>query len=30
MLNRYARAFFTAIFTPTARFFLRAGSARTR
>lgn len=23
MLNRYARAFFTAIFTPTARFFLK-------
>jgi phosphatidylglycerophosphate synthase len=25
MLNRYARAFFTAIFTPTARFFLKIG-----
>ncbi|HLS41340.1 MAG TPA: CDP-alcohol phosphatidyltransferase family protein [Ornithinicoccus sp.] len=25
MLNRYARAFFTAIFTPTARFLLRMG-----
>ena len=25
MLNRYARAFFTAIFTPTARFFLKMG-----
>ena len=25
MLNRYARAFFTAIFTPTARFFLSKG-----
>ncbi|GAA2052853.1 CDP-alcohol phosphatidyltransferase family protein [Catenulispora yoronensis] len=25
MLNRYARAFFTAIFTPTARFFLKVG-----
>lgn len=25
MLNRYARAFFTAIFTPTARFLLRLG-----
>jgi CDP-diacylglycerol--glycerol-3-phosphate 3-phosphatidyltransferase len=25
MLNRYARAFFTAIFTPIARFFLHVG-----
>jgi CDP-diacylglycerol--glycerol-3-phosphate 3-phosphatidyltransferase len=25
MLNRYARAFFTAIFTPLARFFLKIG-----
>jgi hypothetical protein len=29
MLNRLLRAFFTKVFTPVARLFLRSGSAPT-